>query len=221
MVYALCRCLTGSPLKKRAKKEEVSNAVSSSPSRAETEEANLPLVTVGSSSSSSADALTRLSEVALTHSTYMDNTAKTTSVTDLATDSCEGSSASHSRSTSDCDNNIIIKAEGVSSFDTGSLKSADNNKNETSTSPAQVQQSSLSRTASTSSYEYVQKGGGRIRLPDKLMEYLNKKVTPKTLWWQPDGSGFAFDADAIQTNFLDVHFRGTKLTSFIRSLNRW
>ena len=63
--------------------------------------------------------------------------------------------------------------------------------------------------------------GGRIRLPDKLMEYLSKKVLPDTLWWQPDGDGFAFNTDNIQTDFLDKHFRGTKLTSFIRSLNRW
>jgi HSF-type DNA-binding len=65
------------------------------------------------------------------------------------------------------------------------------------------------------------KVGGRIRLPDKLMEYLNKNVLPDTLWWQPDGDGFAFNTDTIQGDFLDKHFRGTKLTSFIRSLNRW
>jgi len=65
------------------------------------------------------------------------------------------------------------------------------------------------------------RGGGRIRLPDKLMEYLSKEVLPDTLWWQPDGDGFAFDTEKIQPNFLDKHFRGTKLTSFIRSLNRW
>ena len=64
-------------------------------------------------------------------------------------------------------------------------------------------------------------GRGRIRLPDKLMEYLNKEVLPDTLWWQPDGDCFVFHAEKIQATFLHKHFRGTKLTSFIRSLNRW
>lgn len=64
-------------------------------------------------------------------------------------------------------------------------------------------------------------GGGRIRLPDKLMEYLDKEVLPDTLWWHPGGDCFVFDAEKIQATFLNKYFRGTKLKSFIRSLNRW
>ena len=62
--------------------------------------------------------------------------------------------------------------------------------------------------------------GARIRLPDKLMEYLNGNVEPDILWWQSD-EGFAFDSTRVQTEFLDKHFEKTKLKSFIRSLNRW
>lgn len=68
---------------------------------------------------------------------------------------------------------------------------------------------------------HASKGGARIRLPDKLMEYLNNEVEKDVLWWQPDGDGFAFDSKTVQKEFLDKHFEGTKLKSFIRSLNRW
>lgn len=61
---------------------------------------------------------------------------------------------------------------------------------------------------------------GRIRLPDKLMEYLNNQVT-SSLYWQPDGQGFSIDCNTVQTELLDKHFHGSKLTSFLRSLNRW
>jgi HSF-type DNA-binding len=67
----------------------------------------------------------------------------------------------------------------------------------------------------------VHHGGGRIRLPDKLMEYLDKEVLPNTLRWLPGGESFVFDTEKIQSTFLDKHFRATKLKSFIRSLNRW
>ena len=70
-------------------------------------------------------------------------------------------------------------------------------------------------------YDPHTKGGARIRLPDKLMEYLNNEVEKDVLWWQPDGDGFAFDSKTIQKRFLDKHFEKTKLKSFIRSLNRW
>lgn len=63
--------------------------------------------------------------------------------------------------------------------------------------------------------------GGRVRLPDKLMEILNKEFAPDVMWWQPDGECFAFDSETVQKKILDVWFRGTKLSSFIRSLNRW
>jgi len=63
--------------------------------------------------------------------------------------------------------------------------------------------------------------GGRVRLPDKLIEILNKDFAPEVIWWQPDGECFAFDSNKVQEKILDVWFRGTKLSSFIRSLNRW
>jgi len=63
--------------------------------------------------------------------------------------------------------------------------------------------------------------GGRVRLPDKLMEYLNKEVAPEVLYWQTGGESFSFDSKTAQTELLDKYFNGTKLSSFTRSLNRW
>jgi hypothetical protein len=40
--------------------------------------------------------------------------------------------------------------------------------------------------------------GGRVRLPDKLMEILNNEFAPEVIWWQPDGECFAFDAKKVQ-----------------------
>jgi HSF-type DNA-binding len=62
---------------------------------------------------------------------------------------------------------------------------------------------------------------GRIRLPDKLIQYLNNEVAVESLFWQPDGQGFSIDCDKVQKDLLDKHFHGTKLSSFLRSLNRW
>ena len=77
-------------------------------------------------------------------------------------------------------------------------------------------------TPSTPTAPTKSTSSGRVRLPDKLMGFLNgQSVSKDVLWWQPDGDGFAFDHDRVQKEFLDVHFRGTKLASFIRSLNRW
>lgn len=120
--------------------------------------------------------------------------------------------------------------EAMSSKDSTSSKSFSDGGNETkrtedptggTTSSPKLAAAVAPAVAPSPSYEMIHKGGGRIRLPDKLMEYLSKEVLPDTIWWQPDGDGFAFDTDKIQTKFLDQHFRGTKLTSFIRSLNRW
>lgn len=61
---------------------------------------------------------------------------------------------------------------------------------------------------------------GRIRLPDKLFQYLEEKATP-ALFWQKDGEGFSIDSNIIQEELLDKYFYGTKLSSFMRSLNRW
>ena len=64
-------------------------------------------------------------------------------------------------------------------------------------------------------------GGGRVRLPEKLLKLLNGEPMPDVVWWMPDGNGFAYNLERVQTEFLDKHFKGTKLTSFVRSLNRW
>ncbi|CAB9497715.1 shock factor protein 3 [Seminavis robusta] len=70
-------------------------------------------------------------------------------------------------------------------------------------------------------YELLLNKKGRARLPDKLMDHLNNEELNEVIWWLPDGASFAMDSKTVQESFLDVHFRGTKLTSFIRSLNRW
>ena len=75
----------------------------------------------------------------------------------------------------------------------------------------------------SSSFHHVfrSRGKGRARLPEKLMEYLNSNVAPDVLWWLPGEEAFALDASRAQEELLDQYFRGTKLSSFIRSLNRW
>ena len=62
---------------------------------------------------------------------------------------------------------------------------------------------------------------GRVRLPDKLMEFLNKEVAPEALYWMPDGESFAIDTEKAQDQLLNQFFRGTKLSSFLRSISRW
>ena len=62
---------------------------------------------------------------------------------------------------------------------------------------------------------------GRVRLPDKLLKLLNDESKPDVFWWMPDGNGFAYNTEKVQEQFLDVHFSGTKLSSFVQSLNRW
>ncbi|CAB9499203.1 expressed unknown protein [Seminavis robusta] len=63
--------------------------------------------------------------------------------------------------------------------------------------------------------------GGRVRLPDKLMEYLNKDVAPEALYWMPDGDSFALDTEKAPAQVLTKYFSGTKMTSFLRSISRW
>ena len=53
------------------------------------------------------------------------------------------------------------------------------------------------------------------------MRCLCDGVEPEVLWWSPHGNGFTVDAELVQEKLLDVHFRGTKLSSLVRSLNRW
>ena len=70
-------------------------------------------------------------------------------------------------------------------------------------------------------YEQLLNKKGRARLPDKLMNHLDNEALNDVVWWLPEGTAFAMDSKTVQEKLLDVHFRGTKLTSFIRSLNRW
>lgn len=62
---------------------------------------------------------------------------------------------------------------------------------------------------------------GRVRLPDKLMEYLNKEVASEALYWMPEGESFAFDTEKAPEQILNKFFSGTKLSSFLRSISRW
>jgi hypothetical protein len=50
---------------------------------------------------------------------------------------------------------------------------------------------------------------GRLRLPDKLMEFLNKNVAEEVLYWQTGGESFSVDASKAQKDLLDKHFSGT------------
>ena len=81
-------------------------------------------------------------------------------------------------------------------------------------------------TATASSSRHQKKrsqsnAGGRVRLPDKLLGLLNGRPMPNVFWWMPDGNGFAYNIENVQSEFLDKHFSKTKVTSFVRSLNRW
>ena len=150
------------------------------------------------------------------------DTITATKVTEVSSSEPAGQSsyASSSAASDSGHNNSATKTSSSSDSESSKKSNTENN-----SKPAAIASASAITTSATTStsppFDYVHKGGGRIRLPDKLMEYLSKEVLPDTLWWQPDGDGFAFDTEKIQTNFLDKHFRGTKLTSFIRSLNRW
>lgn len=94
----------------------------------------------------------------------------------------------------------------------------------TSSVAASAPSTSCSKTSMTVPKKQPPKGvvlrSGRIRLPDKLMECLNNEVTP-ALFWQPDGQGFSIDCDVVQSELLDKCFHGFKISSFLRSLNRW
>ena len=37
---------------------------------------------------------------------------------------------------------------------------------------------------------------GRLRLPDKMIEYLNKEVVPEVLYWREDGEAFFIDVSS-------------------------
>jgi len=70
-------------------------------------------------------------------------------------------------------------------------------------------------------YELILKRQARARLPDKLMDHLENEELVDVISWLPGGKAFMMDSGTVQEKLLDVHFQGTKLTSFVRSLNRW
>ena len=79
----------------------------------------------------------------------------------------------------------------------------------------------LSSSSNQEGHANKSRGRGRARLPEKLMDHLNAATVPGVLWWLPGNESFAIESSRVQSELLDVHFRGTKLSSFIRSLNRW
>lgn len=60
-----------------------------------------------------------------------------------------------------------------------------------------------------------------MRLPDKLMSYLNAEIAPECLYWNDGGDSFSVDISSVQAELLNKCFKGMKLSSFTRSLNRW
>jgi hypothetical protein len=60
----------------------------------------------------------------------------------------------------------------------------------------------------------------RERLPDKLFKHLNSGSLDGIIWWVGT-SNWAIDTKIAQKQFLDIHLQGIKMSSFIRSLNRW
>jgi len=90
-----------------------------------------------------------------------------------------------------------------------------------SSSTTKTKATTSSSTTSASTNPSSSSSFGRMRLPDKLLLLLNGTPMENVFWWIPDGNGFAFNTDTVQTEFLDKHFGGTKLSSFVRSLNRW
>jgi len=58
--------------------------------------------------------------------------------------------------------------------------------------------------------------------PQKIMEVLQQGLAPKAIYWLPEGEAIALNPDHFQDNdVISKHFRGNKLSSFVRSLNRW
>ena len=53
----------------------------------------------------------------------------------------------------------------------------------------------------------------------RLMKLLNDEEAADALWWLPDGKSFAIDPKTAPSKILDVHFRSTKFTSFVRRLH--
>ena len=58
--------------------------------------------------------------------------------------------------------------------------------------------------------------------PKKIMELLQGDLAPTAIYWLPEGEAIAVDPDCFKDNtVISKQFRGNKLSSFVRSLNRW
>ena len=58
-----------------------------------------------------------------------------------------------------------------------------------------------------------------FKLASTLMNLLNDESVPNALWWL-DNKHFAVDPKHFQVLVLDVHFRGTKYASFLRTMHK-
>lgn len=89
------------------------------------------------------------------------------------------------------------------------VKSKSNN----DTSPAPP--FSASKSGGGEAHQFPPSGFARL-----LMNLLNEEEAPDAMWWLPDGkSGFAINPKTLPKQILDLHFRGTKFTSFVRRLH--
>lgn len=58
--------------------------------------------------------------------------------------------------------------------------------------------------------------------PEKIMELLQGDLAPSAIYWLPEGEAIAVDPDSFKdSTVISKQFRGNKLSSFVRSLNRW
>ncbi|CAB9505231.1 HSF-type DNA-binding [Seminavis robusta] len=58
--------------------------------------------------------------------------------------------------------------------------------------------------------------------PEKIMELLQKNMASNAIYWLPEGEAIAVDPDNFKdSTVISKQFRGNKLSSFVRSLNRW
>ena len=58
--------------------------------------------------------------------------------------------------------------------------------------------------------------------PEKIMELLQGDLAPNAIYWLPEGEAIAVDPDSFKdSTVISKQFRGNKLSSFVRSLNRW
>ena len=67
-----------------------------------------------------------------------------------------------------------------------------------------------------------QAGSKAATFPEKIMDLLQAGLAPKAIYWLPEGEAIAVDPDNFKdSTVISKQFRGNKLSSFVRSLNRW